>query len=236
MLKIRKFASENLQGQVVGENISPDDERVEEATSSERESVECITSPKKNNSTVDHGPGPSGGQEFLKMRRPEGKKEEEASSSEGEYFEHITLPKNDSTEDVGQKSHPERRSVERIASLRHREHFTEETEPRSSNGQESLNMSDLGLPSSFSQQRRGQGQDKTFRCTVCKVTLTSVVSMKDHMDGKKHLKKSHSLRQKNSEHILSVVAISNPSPTRLSKVLITITTTEYPKSGISRFP
>ena len=151
---------------------------------------------------------------------------------EGEYFEYMTLPKN-STEDVGlmQKS-----KEERIVSLRHRKHSTEEREQSSSSGQEYLNMSDLGLPSSFSQQRRGQGGDKTFRCTVCEVTLTSTVSMKDHMDGKKHLKKSHVLNQKNSEQILSVVAVSNPSPTRLSKVLINITTTEYPKIGISRFP
>ena len=230
MLKIKKFASENLLGRVLGDNIRPDDEREEEATASD---VEYISLPKGNDSTLDHGPGPSGGQE---IRRPERKKEEEVSSSDGEYFEHFTSPKNDSTEEVGQKSHPERWSEERKASLRHREHSTEETEPRSSNRQESLKMSDLGLPSSFSHRRRGQGQDKTFRCTVCEVTLTSAVSMKDHIDGKKHLKKSHLLNKKNSEQILSLVAVSNPPPTRLSKVLINITTKEYPKSGISRFP
>ena len=165
------------------------------------------------------------------MLKIKAKKEEETAREEGEYFEYITLPKK-STEDVRSRQ----KSEERMASLRHREHSTEEREQSSSNGQEYLNMSDLGLPSSFSQQRRGQEQNKTFRCTVCEVTLTSAVSMKDHMDGKKHLKKSHVLNQKNSEQILSIVAISNPSPTRLSKVLINITTTEYPKISISRFP
>ena len=52
----------------------------------------------------------------------------------------------------------------------------------------------------------------------------------------KNKKDSNDLKQKNSEQILSIVAVSNPPPTRLSKVLINITTTEYPKSSISRFP
>ena len=168
------------------------------------------------------------------MGRPEGKKEEEAS--EGEYIEYITLPKNDSTEDVGlrQACHPEGRSEERRSSPRHREHSTEETE--SGSGQESLNMIDLGLPSSFAQRRTGEGQERTFECTVCGVTLTSVKTMEDHMNGKKHLKKSNDLKQKNSEQILSIVAVSNPPPTRLTKVLIISKTTKYPQNSISRFP
>ena len=212
MLKIKKFTSENLQGQVQGEDIRSGEEGVY---------VEYIKLSKMNTSTADHGPGPSDGQECLKMRRPEGKKEEEASSTEGEYIEYITMPKNDSTEDVGlrQECHPEGRSEERRSSLRHREHSTEETE--SGSGQESLNMIDLGLPSSFAQRRTGEGEERTFECTVCEVTLTSVKTMEDHMNGKKHLKKSNDLKQKNSEQILSIVAVSNPPPTRLTKVLIT---------------
>ena len=97
--------------------------------------------------------------------RPDEKKE--ASPSEGEYFEYITLSKNDSIENVGprQESLPERRSEERKASTA--VHSVESI---------SSNMHDLGLPSRFSQRKRGQGQDRSFACTVCKVTLTSVVT------------------------------------------------------------
>ena len=164
----------------------------------------------KKFASADPRQDPSDGQE------PEGKKEEEASSSEGEYIEYIT--KNDFTE-----CPLERRSEEREASLRYREHSAEGTESISSNGQESLNMRDLGLPLSFkpSQRRTGERQD-TFRCTVCEVTLTSAKTMEDHMNGKNHLKKSHALKQKNSEQILNIVAVSNPPSTRLSKVFTSL--------------
>ena len=169
------------------------------------------------------------------MRRPEGKEEEEASSREGEYIEYITLPK-----EVGfrQECHPEGRSEERSTSLRQREHSTQKTESGSSNGLESLNTADFGLPSSFSQRRTGEGQDtvRTFECTVCEVTLTSDKTMEDHVNGKKHLKKSHALNQKNSEQILSIVAVSNPFPSRLGKVFIICASIENPQNSISRYP
>ena len=99
-------------------------------------------------------------------------------------------------------------------------------------------MADFGLPSSFSQRRTGEGQDtvRTFECTVCKVTLTSDKTMEDHVNGKKHLKKSHALSQKTSEQILSIVAVSNPLPTRLSKVSITVPSIGNPQKSIFRFP
>ena len=166
MLKVKKFASENLQEQVVGENIE-----LETSEGAPGEYIEYISLQESNNSNG----------ETVKMIRPEGNMEGEAS-------------------------------------LRHKEHPDEES--GLSNGQESLNMSDLGLPSSFSQLRKGQqGEGNTFKCTLCDLTLTSVSTMKDHMNGKNHLKKSHALAQKNSEQILSVVAVSNQASTRLGKVL-----------------
>ena len=205
MLKVKKFATENVQGRVLGDNIMSDENDGNESPSGGEYD---ITLPRSSSSTLDLEPGPSAREESLKMRAPEGKKEGQASPSEGEYIEYITLPKN---EGIGpqQESLPERRSEGRRA--------------MSSTEQESLNMSDLGLPSSFSQRRRGQGLDRTFSwpCTVCKVTLTSEVTMGDHMNGKRHLKKLQALKlkQKNSEQILSAVAISNRSPATESKVL-----------------
>ena len=104
--------------------------------------------------------------------RPES--EREASSSTGENIslreasistgKYTSLPnRNDSTEAVGPKQEYE----ESLG-----EHSTQK-----SNGQN--DMSDLGLPSSFSPHRRTGGKE-TFECTLCNVILTCV-AMKDRV-------------------------------------------------------
>ena len=232
-MKIKEFASENLQGQSGNMRSEEGDKEEEEDASEDEGYIEYISLP----TSKEVGPG----QKTSKLRTPNGKEnsskelednlqterqmnnmtpqvkkeKQERSSSDGEYIEDISLLKeDDSKEDLGpgKESLSTRESNKGSPYRRQEGNFTD---PDSSKEM----MGDLGFPSSFSHQRTGwKASKQTFECTVCNVTLTSVVTKEQHLNGKRHLMKQNNLDQKNSEGILSVVEVPNPPPASLSKV------------------